>query len=179
MNSKYLFTSQRLGFRNWKESDIIPFTKMNSDLEVMQYFPQPLSREETINLINRIQSHFKKWGFGLWAVEEKESENFIGFIGLNYADFESSFTPCFEIGWRLDRKYWNFGYASEGARLCIEKGFEEFNLKEIYSFTSVLNTKSENVMIKIGMKKVMEFEHPKLNRDNPLCKHVLYKIACE
>jgi RimJ/RimL family protein N-acetyltransferase len=84
-----------------------------------------------------------------------------------------------EIGWRLDRKYWNLGFASEGARLCIEKGFEEINLKEIYSFTSVLNTKSENVMIKIGMKKVMEFEHPKLEKENRLCKHVLYKIACE
>lgn len=177
MNSKYLFESQRLGFRNWKESDIIPFAKMNSDLEVMQYFPLPLSRKETINLVNRIQSHFKKWDFGLWAVEEKESENFIGFIGLNYADFKSSFTPCFEIGWRLDSRFWGKGYASEGARLCIEKGFEEFNLKEIYSFTSVLNTKSENVMIKIGMKKVMEFEHPKLDKKNLLCKHVLYRIS--
>ena len=64
----------------------------------MQYFPQHLSRQETINFINRIQSHFEKWGFGLWAVEEKESENFIGFIGFNYADFKSSFTPCMEIG---------------------------------------------------------------------------------
>ena len=177
MNSKYLFESQRLGFRNWKESDIIPFAKMNSDLEVMQYFPLPLSRKETINLVNRNQSHFKKWDFGLWAVEEKESENFIGFIGLNYADFKSSFTPCFEIGWRLDSRFWGKGYASEGARLCIEKGFEEFNLKEIYSFTSVLNTKSENVVIKIGMKKVMEFEHPKLDKKNLLCKHVLYRIS--
>ena len=179
MNSKYLFESQRLGFRNWKESDIIPFAKMNSDLEVMQYFPQPLSREETINLVNRIHLHFEKWGFGLWAVEEKESEIFIGFIGLNYADFESSFTPCIEIGWRLDSRFWGKGYASEGARLCLQKGFEEFNLKEIYSFTSVLNTKSENVMIKIEMKKVMEFEHPKLENENRLCKHVLYKITCE
>ena len=152
---------------------------MNSDLEVMQYFPQPLSREETINLVNRIHLHFEKWGFGLWAVEEKESEIFIGFIGLNYADFESSFTPCIEIGWRLDSRFWGKGYASEGARLCLQKGFEEFNLKEIYSFTSVLNTKSENVMIKIEMKKVMEFEHPKLENENRLCKHVLYKITCE
>ena len=179
LDLKYLFESQRLGFRKWKESDIIPFTKMNSDLEVMQYFPQPLSREETINLVNRIHLHFEKWGFGLWAVEEKESEKFIGFIGLNYADFKSSFTPCIEIGWRLDSRFWGKGYASEGARLCLQKGFEEFNLKEIYSFTSVLNTKSENVMIKIEMKKVMEFEHPKLEKENLLCKHVLYKIACE
>ncbi len=179
LDLKYLFESQRLGFRKWKESDIIPFTKMNSDLEVMQYFPQPLSREETINLVNRIHLHFEKWGFGLWAVEEKESEKFIGFIGLNYADFKSSFTPCMEIGWRLDSRFWGKGYASEGARLCLQKGFEEFNLKEIYSFTSVLNTKSENVMIKIEMKKVMEFEHPKLENENRLCKHVLYKITCE
>lgn len=177
MNRKYLFESQRLGFRNWKESDIIPFAKMNSDLEVMQYFPQLLSKEETINLINRIHSHFKKWGFGLWAVEEKESENFIGFIGLNYADFESSFTPCFEIGWRLDSSFWGLGYASEGAGLCLQKGFEEFSLKEIYSFTSVLNTRSENVMLKIGMQKIMEFNHPKLDKESRLCKHVLYRIS--
>lgn len=179
MNRKYLFESQRLGFRKWKDSDRISFAKMNSDAEVMQYFPQLLNQQETISLIDRIHSHFEKWSFGLWAVEEKDSGNFIGFIGLNYADFISSFTPCVEIGWRLDRQYWKLGYASEGARLCIEKGFKEFDLKQIYSFTSVLNTKSENVMIKIGMMKVMEFEHPKLEKDNPLCKHVLYRIDHE
>ncbi|HMV41047.1 MAG TPA: GNAT family N-acetyltransferase [Leptospiraceae bacterium] len=173
---KYLFESERHGFRKWRESDVSRFTNMNSDLEVMRYFPQLLSREESINLINRIQSHFEKWNFGLWAVEEKDSENFIGFIGLYYADFQSSFTPCVEIGWRLDSRFWGRGYATEGAKLCLQKGFEEFNLNEIYSFTSILNTKSENVMIKIGMQKVMDFEHPNLEKDHPLCKHVLYRI---
>ncbi len=174
---KYLFESQRLGFRKWQESDIIPFAKMNSDLEVMRYFPQVLSKEETENLVKRIHLHFEKRGFGLWAVEEKISESFIGFIGLNYAEFKSSFTPCVEIGWRIDSQFWNRGYAREGAKLCLQKGFEEFDLKKIYSFTSILNSKSERVMIKLGMQKLMEFEHPKLEKNHPLCRHVLYCIS--
>lgn len=174
---KYLFESERLGFRHWIESDLSPFARMNADREIMRYFPGLLTELETKNLVNKINDHFQKWGFGLWAVEEKTSRTFIGFIGLNYAEFKSSFTPCIEIGWRLDSRFWNRGYAREGANLCLQKGFSDFRLMKIYSFTSILNTRSEKVMLKIGMQKLFEFEHPNLEKSNPLCKHVLYSIS--
>ncbi|MBP7282981.1 MAG: GNAT family N-acetyltransferase [Leptospiraceae bacterium] len=177
LEEKYKFESERLRFRYWEDSDIVPFAKMNTDEEVMQYFPRLLTYVESEDLVNKIKIHFEKWGFGLWAVEEKSSEKFIGFIGLNYVDFKSSFTPCVEIGWRLGLEFWNKGYASEGAKICLQSGFSEFGLTSIYSFTSILNSNSEKVMMKIGMKKILEFDHPNLEKSNPLCKHVLYHIS--
>lgn len=174
--SKYIFESSRLGFRMWKESDRELFAKMNANKEVMRYFPKTLDSKETDDFLNRVQEHFKENGYGLWAVELKDTKDFIGFIGLLTATFEADFTPCVEIGWRLDNKYWNKGYATEGAKACLEYGFNKLNLDTIYSFTAEINKPSENVMKKIGLKKIGEFEHPRVEDRSPLKPHVLYKI---
>ena len=59
----YLFTSERLGFRNWKESDKIPFSKMNRDKDVMEYFPNILTKKESDSLLDRLGKHYKNNGF--------------------------------------------------------------------------------------------------------------------
>lgn len=175
-NNNYIFESSRLGFRTWKESDRELFSRMNSGENVMRYFPKTLSREESDNFFNRIEGHFKENGYGLWAVEIKDTKEFIGFIGFLNAVFEAEFTPCVEIGWRLDNRYWNKGYATEGAKECLEYGFSNLNFSKIYSFTAKINNPSENVMKKIGMEKVGEFQHPKVEEGSSLKTHVLYKI---
>ena len=174
--NEYIFESPRLGFRMWNESDRALFAKMNDSKEVMRYFPKTLDSKETDDFLNRVQEHFKENGYGLWAVELKDTKDFIGFIGLLTATFEADFTPCVEIGWRLDNKYWNKGYATEGAKACLEYGFNKLNLDTIYSFTAQINKPSENVMKKIGLKKVGEFKHPRVEDSSLLKPHVLYKI---
>ncbi len=176
MESKYIFESSRLGFRMWKESDREVFAKMNANKEVMRYFPKTLNSKEIDDFLNRVQEHFNEYGYGLWAVEIKDTKEFIGFIGFLNATFEAEFTPCTEIGWRLNNKYWNNGYATEGAKACLEYGFNNLNLNSIYSFTAEINQPSENVMRKIGLKKIGEFMHPKVEDGSPLKPHVLYKI---
>lgn len=173
---EYIFESDRLGFRMWEESDKEPFAKMNANEEVMKYFPKVLESKESDEFVHRIREHFKQNGYGLWVVEIKDTKEFIGFIGFLIATFEAEFTPCVEIGWRLDNKYWNKGYATEGARACLEYGFNELNLERVYSFTAVINEPSQNVMNKIGLKKIGEFLHPKVEEGSPLKHHVLYKI---
>jgi RimJ/RimL family protein N-acetyltransferase len=66
--------TERLILRNWQESDVAPFVKMNQDLEVMKYFPALLSAEETKNLVERFKLHFCEHGFGLLAVELKSEK---------------------------------------------------------------------------------------------------------
>jgi ribosomal-protein-alanine N-acetyltransferase len=176
MNRKYQFESDRLGFRLWSNQDSVPFSKMNADSKVMKYFPQVLNKEESDKFIERIMTHFKDYGYGLWAVDIKETHEFIGFIGFYTATFESNFTPCVEIGWRLDSKFWNKGYATEGAIKCLDYGFNILGLNDIYSFTSIINKPSINVMKKIGLKEQGTFFHPNISEGNPLRPHVLYKI---
>ena len=106
-----------------------------------------------------------------------KSREFIGFIGLAWCEMEADFTPCAEIGWRLKKSAWGKGYATEGATRCLAYGFEELQFKEIYSFTTTTNIRSERVMQKIGMSKVGVFEHPKMAIGHPLRPHVLYHIS--
>ncbi len=171
----YLFESDRLGFRNWRDEDIIPFSKMNTNQEVMRFFPTTLSEQESKIKMEEYRFEIESKGFGLWPVEIKATEEFTGIIGFHEVTFESDFTPCIEIGWRLDQPFWNNGFATEGATQCLLFA-AKFNLiKEVYSFTALINKPSERVMQKIGMVKVGEFDHPKIEIDHPLQQHVLYK----
>ena len=79
-----------------------------------------------------------------------------------------------EIGWRLAKAYWNKGYATEGAKACLQYGYDKLGFQDVYSFTSQLNKPSIRVMEKIGLIKIGEFMHIKLEDENPLKPHVLY-----
>ncbi len=172
---KYLFQSERLGFRKWQAKDIGPLAELCADPEVMRFFLKPMSYTQSEELLRAINNQFGQYGYGPYAVELLEEGTFIGFIGFAYCDMEESFTPCVEILWRLAKPYWGQGYATEGARACIDYGRSELKLNEIYSFTATLNTPSERVMQKIGMIKQGEFDHPNVPKGHKLLRHVLYR----
>jgi [ribosomal protein S5]-alanine N-acetyltransferase len=174
-----IFESERLCFRMWKEEDKKIFSKMNSDPIVMEYFPKLLNEDESNKFYERIVNNLHNNDYGLWAVEIKNDNQFIGFIGFNDTTFKSNFTPCVEIGWRIKKEEWGKGYATEGAKACLFYGFNKIGLKEIFSFTSKTNKRSEKVMIKIGLNKIDEFKHPGIEEGNQLRKHVLYKLTQE
>ncbi|MBS1757336.1 MAG: GNAT family N-acetyltransferase [Bacteroidetes bacterium] len=169
--------TERLYLRRWIESDTQQFIEMNNDPEVMQYFPNKLTDTESLDLLKRINNSFDCNGFGLFAVEKKETNEFIGFTGFAIPKFKMFFTPCVEIGWRYKRKSWGQGFATEAAKACLRYGFETLNFDKIVSFTSATNKKSEQVMQRIGMKYVTDFNHPEIDQTNRLCRHVLYEIA--
>ena len=68
-----MLQTQRLILRNWQSSDLEPCAQMNSDAEVMKFFPASLSRQESDQLVERIEDHHQIHGFGLWAVEERST----------------------------------------------------------------------------------------------------------
>jgi len=170
--------TERLILRRWRAADRALFAKINADPKVMEYFPAPLSPAESDALVDRIESHFVKRGFGPSAAELKESGAFIGFIGLSVPRFEAAFTPCVEIGWRLAAEHWGRGLATEGARAALEYGFAELGLKEIVSFTTARNVRSRRVMEKLGMTydAADDFDYPSLPEGHPLRRHVLYRL---
>ena len=176
-----LFESQRLLFRTWSVSDRESFYEMNADPDVMEFFPSVLSREESDSYLDDIISRIERDGFGFWAVERKSSKEFVGFIGINPSNVGLDIEPCIEIGWRLRKDLWGRGYATEGAKRVLKYAFEECNIDEVYSFTSVINTRSERIMQKLGMMNTnRNFFHPKISKEHPLCEHVLYMIQrCE
>ncbi len=124
-----------------------------------------------------MQKQFAAKGYCYFAVDKLEDNEFIGFIGLNDQVFESDFTPCVDIGWRLKREEWDKGYATEGARKCLEHAFINLGIHEVYSITPKVNVRSEAVMKKIGMNKVKYFIFPLMKGDARLEECVLYKIS--
>ena len=156
---KLYIETERLLLREWTPNDLPTFIKMNQDPEVMEFFPKILDSKESIDFYQRICKEFDKVKYGLFAVERKSDHKFIGYTGLHKADFPANFTPCIEIGWRLIKDVWNQGYATEAAKACLQYGFINLNIKEIYSFTAAINKRSERVMQKIGLQKIGEFEY--------------------
>lgn len=161
----------------WQESDREPFAAMNADPEVMEHFPELLTRRQSDELVERIEAGFAEGGFFLWAVEVRASGEFVGFTGLAAPGFEAHFTPAVEIGWRLARSAWGNGYATEAARRALEFGFED-GLDEIVSFTTPANRRSRAVMERLGMSHdpADDFDHPSLPPGHPLRPHVLYRL---
>lgn len=169
----------RLLLRRWRPEDRVPFAATNADPRVMEHFPATLSRQESDARADRIEAHFDKHGFGLWAVEIPGVAPFAGFIGVSIPGFEAHFTPCIEIGWRLAFEHWNRGYATEGARAALAFGFESLQAKEIVSYTVPGNFRSRRVMERLGMTHSPsdDFDHPSLPEGHPLRRHVLYRLA--
>ena len=173
--------TERLILRKWRESDREPFARMNCDAEVMEHFPELLSREESDALVGRAEAHLEQHGFGPWAAELRESKEFVGYVGLVIPRFETAFTPCVEIGWRLAREHWGKGLATEGALALIRHGFEVQRLRELVSFTVPANQRSLRVMEKLGMTHDPrdDFDHPLIPAGHPLRRHVLYRLKRE
>jgi RimJ/RimL family protein N-acetyltransferase len=170
--------TDRLRLRGWRDSDREPFARINRDPLVMEFFPAPLSAPESSVLFDRIESHFVQHGFGLWAAELRETAAFIGYIGLAVPRFNAAFTPCVEIGWRLDAAWWGKGLATEGARAVARHAFHMLHLNELVSLTVPANLRSRRVMEKLGMTHDPreDFDHPMMPAGHPLRRHVLYRL---
>ena len=171
--------TERLVLRRWRAADRDPFAALNADPVVMEHFVAPLARAESDDLIDRVEDHFDREGWGLWAVEVAETGTFIGFTGLWPATFEAHFTPAVEVGWRLAQEGWGHGYATEAARASLRDGFERFAFDEIVSMTSVTNTRSQRVMEKLAMSRdpADDFDHPNVPDGHRIQRHVLYRLA--
>jgi RimJ/RimL family protein N-acetyltransferase len=170
-----IIETERLILRTWRKEDAEAYFQINQDPKVIEFLRGPLTMEQVNDFIPVVNSH----GDTLWAACLKETGELMGFIGLNYTDWESNFTPAVEVSWRLGSQFWGKGYATEGAKASLNYGFKKCALKKIVSFTVPANVRSFRVMEKIGLKRDMngDFAHPKLPADHPLSQHILYRLS--
>jgi 3-dehydroquinate dehydratase/shikimate dehydrogenase len=172
--------TERLILRPWQDSDLEPFAQMNADPRVREFFFNLLTPQESDHTVKLFSEHIEKCGWGFWAAALIETNEFIGFIGLEDVTFPAPFVqnPTVEIGWRLATDYWGRGYATEGARAALQYAFEKLKLQEIVSFTAVENQRSRHVMEKIDMHHDPEddFDHPRIPANHPLQRQVLYRL---
>lgn len=172
--------TERLILRRWKAVDFDAFVKLNSDPEVMRFFPNMLTPLQSIELARHLAQQLFHQQWGMWAVELKESGDFIGMLGLQPRVASDGIldNDFVEIAWRLSRESWGNGFASEAAAEVLRFSFTELELESVYSLTALRNKPSQRVMQKIGMQNLnQDFQHPRLEPDSPLSWHCLYQIT--
>lgn len=172
-------SATRLRLRPWNETDRLPFAAMHADPIVMQFMPAVLDDDQCRVLVERNLEHWRAHGFGLWSLEVKASQTFVGYAGLLRTSFVAPFTPSVEIAWMLSRDAWGQGYAIEAARAICQRAFDDLGIDELVSFTASENYRSRRVMERLGMNRdeAQDFDHPRLPDGHPLRRHVLYRLT--
>ena len=143
-----ILETPRLYLREMTSEDAESAYLLNLDPEVIQYTgDDPFeSIEEAREFLEKYES-YKKYGFGRWAVILKETDEYLGWCGLKYTPELDEF----DIGYRLMKKFWGKGYATEAAEVCLKLGFEQFNMKTIVGRVMPANSASLRVLEKIGL----------------------------
>jgi RimJ/RimL family protein N-acetyltransferase len=148
-----LLTTARLLLRRWRPDDLDPLAAMDADPEVMRYIGDGSTRdrEQTATTLALMERHWDEFGYGLFATEIAATDEFVGWIGLATPRFLPEVMPTVEIGWRLARRFWGQGLATEGAAAVLRFAFVDCELDRIVSIRHVDNHASGRVMEKLGL----------------------------
>lgn len=171
----------RLAIRNWEDRDRDLFFRINSDDQVMRFFPFRRTRAEADIVLEGLRTGNTERGYGFAALEVKESGACIGFAGLQpTGPIPPRPEGAAEIGWRLAPEFWGKGYVTEAGEAWLRFGFESLGLDEIVSFAVRDNQPSIAVMHRLGMRHEPEndFDHPKVPDSHPALKrHVFHTLG--
>lgn len=144
-----ILETERLYLREMNQRDFAALCKILQDDETMYAYEGAFSDEETQEWLDRQISRYRKWGFGLWAVILKETDEMIGQCGLTMQSWKNE--EVLEIGYLFNRMYWHRGYALEAAEACKEYAFEVLKAEEVCSIIRDTNRSSQKVAVRNGM----------------------------
>ena len=149
-----VFETPRLILRRFTEEDAALLLYLNRDPEVIKYVHEsPLETEEqALNIIRNIILPQYENDLGRWAIHIKESMEFIGWCGLKYLPKNDET----DLGYRLVKKEWGKGIASEAAQHTLQYGFNQLKLELITGKAHKENTASLNILEKLGMQFIRE-----------------------
>ena len=154
--------TQRLVLRRFTKADADDLVSLDADPDVMRFVTGgvPTSREEIQNeVLPAFLSYYQRYeGFGFWAAVAKTSGEFLGW--LHFRPRPDAAPGEVELGYRLRKSAWGQGYATEGSRALIDKGFSEFGVQRVVAEAMAVNMASRRVMEKAGLTLVRTFHQP-------------------
>jgi RimJ/RimL family protein N-acetyltransferase len=151
-----ILETPRLILRQFTENDVHNLVNLNSDPEVMRYLTggRPTPSEEIRDQI--LPLHLDVYGrldrLGTWAAESSVTGEFLGWF--HFRPGPDSDITNIDLGYRLRRSAWNKGYATEGSRALIDRGFTELGVERVFAHTMTLNAASRHVLEKCGLTLV-------------------------
>lgn len=146
---KIIIQTTRFYLRESTVEDANLAFELNLDPEVIRYTGDPpFSDVKDARRFLENYDAFSKYGMGRWYAFLKDTDEFVGWCGLKYDPDKREV----DVGYRLLKKYWGFGYASELATAAIHYGFTDLGLDRIVARSDIRNKGSIRVMEKIGME---------------------------
>src|SRR5436190_5792633 len=154
--------TERLVLRRFTEDDVDNLVELDSDPDVMHFInggrPTPRHEIESDVLPMFLDYYARFAGYGFWAAIEKSTGRFVGWFHFRPA--KDAPPNELELGYRLCKSAWGKGYATEGSRALIQKGFSELGVQRVVAFTMVVHVASRRVMEKAGLRLVRTFHQP-------------------
>ena len=171
-----------MNLRELEDHETVLLHDLDSDPEVMKYLSggNPSSWETCQEATSKIRSYYEKYHhkFGIWIAEERSSREFIGWFLLRPDKSKPEDLENPELGYRLKKKFWGRGYATEGSQALLQKAFLEFQCKSVFAVTLTSNEASQAVMKKLGMDYICQFNQQECcdpNGDTSVVQYVVSK----
>jgi RimJ/RimL family protein N-acetyltransferase len=154
--------TQRLVLRRFTMADVDNLVRLDADPDVMHFITggMPTAREEIEKeILPAFLAYYERFeGYGFWAAIQKPAGQFLGWF--HFRPREGASLDEAELGYRLRKSAWGKGYATEGSRALIRKGFTEFGVRRVVAETMAVNLASRRVMEKAGLTLVRSFHQP-------------------
>ncbi|GAB5465248.1 MAG: GNAT family N-acetyltransferase [Candidatus Kapaibacteriales bacterium] len=157
---KIFAETERLILREILPSDIDGMFELDSDPEVHKYLGnKPITKkEEVVAIIDSVRQQYVDNGIGRFAIVDKKTNVFLGWTGLKLeTKCTNNHQNYFDLGYRLIRKYWGKGIATESAIASLDYAFNELNLGKVYAAASIENVGSNKILQKIGLNFIETF----------------------
>lgn len=152
----------RLVLRRFTTADVDNLVSLDADPDVMHFVTGgiPTTRDEIENeILPAFLGYYEHYeGYGFWAAIEKPTGQFLGWF--HFRPREGASPHEAELGYRLRQSAWGKGYATEGSRALIRKGFTEFGVQRVVAEAMAVNLASRRVMEKAGLTLVRTFHQP-------------------
>ncbi|MFL1897218.1 GNAT family N-acetyltransferase [Aquimarina sp. 2-A2] len=158
---KVTIETERCIIRDLEETDAEGMYELDSDPEVHEFLgKQPIQTiEEAKHNIALIRAQYVTNGIGRWAIIDKKTNDFIGWTGLKFEHGLRKEFDYYDLGYRLRKKYWGKGIATETANASLKYGFEQLKLEEIGAAADINHIASNTILRNLGLQYVDQFEY--------------------